>query len=271
MRSIAKIIDLSLVWDWLERMGCDDDTQRVHSNDWMDEREAAAHEIDSAEARAISDRLDAEAVSIVESIATTSMVEAFATELGLVFHGKAATKARPKVLCGLRDLTAITDLSPRVRDYDTKSGFYLIDSFLAKDICLTARRSFRDLKRLSKGLVNRGIPEALIPRLPRPRYVSGARKVFKNAFSKSHKTGNRQWEASKLPLIQTWLEKVINLIHNYISPGQSSQPEYNNKTSIVLRGPTSSANNFYAGFCCLSPAAEHFEDFLLKFAIVFHR
>ena len=249
MRSIAKLIDLSMVWSWLERIELEEDSD--DSDDDLDLRESAS-EADKQK-RAAADRLDAEAVKVIEGIAATSMAEALGKELGLTY---ANIFLKGKVQTALRDLTHLQDLKPSVVAYDRATGFYEIRSVIS-DLAFTSRRSFRDLKRLTRHLRNRGVLPTNLPPLPRPRYVSGARKVWGNVF-KGKQRGDRNWEASKVDVVSKWLNAVIARVISQDDTKELQSSKNNKKQQTT----------FYAGFCCLSPAAEHIEDFLLKFAHV---
>jgi len=261
MRSIAKLIDLSLVWQWLEKVELsdlgdghdDDDDSESSSESEEDEEEEDPRRRQTLKKKKRSlvdtDRLDAEAVKVVETIAANSMAEALGVELGLSYDNE--SRQKPTVLATLRDLSDLREFRSRVARYDKATGFYEVVSSVGNGVFLTSRRSWKDLKRLARGLAQRGVPA--IPRLPRPRYVSSAKKAFGNFF-RGKRRGDRTWEASKLRLVDDWLRNLVALVADHQRFSSSSKQ-------------SSSLSSFYAGFC-LSPASEHLEDFLLKFAHV---
>lgn len=223
MCSIAKLIDLSKVWDWLERIDtCDEDCG-------CDEEEESIEE---------SIRKDSEAVAIVENIDESTTSKALGIELGLIFYEH--DKKKHLVHAALEHLYDLRPLSPQLVDYDLNTGIILVKSSLSSPrVSIIAQRTWRDFCRLKKGLEIRGVPKHLIPNLPRPRAFSEAKKVFRNVMAPAKKRGERKWQKSKIGILQSWLDNVLKLL-------------FTDATTNKRR----------------TPAQEHLEDFLLKYAHV---
>lgn len=227
MQSIAKLIDLSLVWHWLERVEVDSDSD------------------DDDESIAEQDLRDTEAVAIVESLAAGGgLTQALAKELQLDIKD---ASLKTVVLKTLRDLTDLRVLRASVAAYDAH-GFYNVHVHLGDRGLVVARRSWRDFGRLRRGLEDRGMNKAVLPKLPRPRAVSSAKKVFRNVLSVKGRKGDRIWEKAKVPVLDAWLTKVIALV-------STQNASLGTNTKLM------------AGYCRSAPE-EHLEDFLFKFATV---
>lgn len=228
MESIAKIIDLSLVWHWLERV-------EVDSSDSSDDDETIAEQ----------DLRDTEAVAIVETLAAGGgLTQALAKELQLDIKD---ASLKTVVLKTLRDLTDLRVLRASVATYDAQ-GFYNVHVHLGDQGIVVARRSWRDFGRLRRGLEDRGMNKSVLPKLPRPRAVSSAKKVFRNVLSVKGRKGDRIWEKAKVPVLSVWLTKVIALV-------STQNATLGTNTKLM------------AGYCRSAPE-EHLEDFLFKFATV---
>ena len=191
LRSIAKMIDLSLVWEWLEGTENDDE-------DDDDVVEELRESMEDAEQR------DDRAVGVV-----TSLIASRATALGehLEIDGDDETC---EAIQGLQSLVGLQVSAP---SYDLATGQFLCKVVLpvrGGTRVVSTHRSWRDLVALRKGLVKRLDTARGLPKLPKPRPLSELKRSARNLLSK-HK-GDRTWQRSKLDQVNAWLSRVASFV-----------------------------------------------------------
>jgi len=194
LKSIAKIMDLAAVWQWLEAEG--DGGDDGASDDDADDADLAA---------------DDAAVAVVARL-STAVAEAQGAALRLSVGGGAEAR-RMGVCRAIRDLASLAPLAAAAAAYDAKRGFYALHVALpvgssTQTVCV--ERSWRDLVKLRKGLALRlgAGAAATLPKLPKPRLVSVLKRSVRNAAG-SNRRGDRKWQKSKLPAVDAWLAKTL--------------------------------------------------------------
>ena len=203
LRSIAKLMDLSLVWEWLET----EDGGAPAGDDADEPLDVAAAEDDAA-------------LRVVQELAE-QVAERQGGSLRLTVAEPTPTRegraARTRACRAIRDLRSLAALAARVASYDESRGFYQIRVALplpgAGSQVVVVERSWRDLLTLTRGLTARLAPghAKLLPKLPKPRPLSELKRGLRNLTMKNRK-GDRKWQKTKTPKVDAWLNTVLALV-----------------------------------------------------------
>jgi len=201
LKSVAKMMDLALVWDWLEANG-ERGARPGHEGEGQD-----------AEGFDESARLDAEALAVVREMAA-SAAEARGRELRLAENLGAPRGHRASVCRALRTLRSLATLAVRVDSYDAARGFYGVRVALpvggGASRTIAVSRSWRDLLKLRRGLAKRLPTTCALPKLPRARPLSTLKRSVRNLAGAGR--GDRKWHKSKLGAVDAWLRGTLGAV-----------------------------------------------------------
>ncbi|KAJ1450390.1 hypothetical protein M885DRAFT_532608 [Pelagophyceae sp. CCMP2097] len=205
VQSIAKMIDLAQIWEWLEH--CDEDD----FDDLHVQTQAELKALDIEETDSECSERDAAATAIVLDMTRRGgdLDRAMASELGLEFEDE-PSKA-PTVFELLRTCAKPVSV---VASYELKRGFYVVHVHFPNNAhALQIERSWNDLRRLRRGLVEQLPSSCKLAQLPKARAFSVAKNIFRTMTTASSKKSDRLWQQSKISHVEAWLAHVSTVVH----------------------------------------------------------